>query len=121
MLQIRKNVFETNSSSVHSCCVCTDDEYNKWFNGEVYLSGYEGKQFVTKEEALDLLKSSKYVEGNLGRFIDGDYDKEELDEFLRYNQFATIDNFGGEYETDETTYTTSGGEKLHILCYYGHD
>lgn len=121
MLQVRSNTFETNSSSVHSCCVCTDDEYNKWARGEMYLSEHVGKNFVTKEEAFDILKSSRYVEGNLSRFLSGDYEQEELDEFLRDNEFLSFENFGYDYDTDETTYTASGGEKLHIVCYYGHD
>lgn len=27
---IRRGIFETNSSSVHSITMCSDDEYNKW-------------------------------------------------------------------------------------------
>ena len=34
-IQIRRNVFETNSSSVHSMTMCSDDEYKKWENGEL--------------------------------------------------------------------------------------
>lgn len=34
-INIRSNVFETNSSSVHTLCICTEDEYEKFKNGEL--------------------------------------------------------------------------------------
>lgn len=34
--QIRRYVFETNSSSVHSLTMCSGEEFKKWKNGEVY-------------------------------------------------------------------------------------
>ena len=37
MKQIRHNVFETNSSSVHSITMCLEDIYDKWVNDEVYF------------------------------------------------------------------------------------
>ena len=40
MIQIRNNVFETNSSSSHSLCVMSRKLYNKWRNHEIVLSIY---------------------------------------------------------------------------------
>ena len=34
---IRYGVFETNSSSSHSLCVCTTEEYEKFVNGELVV------------------------------------------------------------------------------------
>ena len=31
--QIRKGVFETNSSSVHALAMCTEIEFDRWENG----------------------------------------------------------------------------------------
>ena len=36
--QIRRGVFETNSSSVHSLTRCTSSDYDKWKNGELVWS-----------------------------------------------------------------------------------
>lgn len=36
--QIRRGVFETNSSSVHSLTMCTSSDYDKWKNGELVWS-----------------------------------------------------------------------------------
>ena len=34
---VRRGLFETNSSSVHSITMCSDDEWTKWVNDEVYF------------------------------------------------------------------------------------
>ena len=36
MIQIRKNVFETNSSSTHSLVMAVKSEFDKWEAGEYY-------------------------------------------------------------------------------------
>lgn len=38
MQQIRKNVFETNSSSTHTLAICTEDEYKDWQNGKLLFN-----------------------------------------------------------------------------------
>ena len=45
--QIRNNVFETNSSSCHSLCVCTAKDYDLWEKGKkVYDNG--NKEIVAR-------------------------------------------------------------------------
>lgn len=39
MKQIRLGIFETNSSSTHSIVICTDEEFEKWKNGELVYDG----------------------------------------------------------------------------------
>ena len=42
MIQIRRNLFETNSSSTHSITMCTKSDYEKWEKGElVYDMNHE--------------------------------------------------------------------------------
>ena len=42
MKQIRKNVFETNSSSTHTLAICTEDEYKEiLFNYGEYRKKYD--------------------------------------------------------------------------------
>lgn len=43
MIQIRKKVFETNSSSTHSLVICTEDEFNKFKSGECVWEEIRGK------------------------------------------------------------------------------
>ena len=64
MIQIRKNVFETNSSSTHSMTLVKKEEYDKWVKGEYYF-WIDSWVFIPKEEALaireDLFKQGKDI------------------------------------------------------------
>ena len=92
MIQIRHGVFETNSSSTHSMVVCSDEDLQKWMNGEL-LYDYDG--LVKREE------------------LDQDY----IEDYKTYEQFMDSDY----EEVGETIHTTSNGEKVHIIYKYGHD
>ena len=35
MRQVRRGLFETNSSSTHSLTVCSKDEYQRWKDGKL--------------------------------------------------------------------------------------
>lgn len=39
MRAIRMGCFETNSSSMHTLCICTEELYEAWKNGEATLVG----------------------------------------------------------------------------------
>lgn len=41
--QIRRGVFETNSSSTHSLTMCSEEEFEKWKNGEILFDRWEVK------------------------------------------------------------------------------
>ena len=129
MLQMRKNVFETNSSSTHSITMCTQNEYDRWMNGEVYLneywwrkdneSEYKDKKFVTRDEAINL------IECNGG---DIEYDKEYYDSFDEYiakeYEIYTCDEYLNEndcLEWFEDKYTTDSGETVVAFGLYGYD
>lgn len=128
MLQIRRNVFETNSSSTHSITMCSKDDYDRWAHGEVYLneywwykdneSEYKNKKFVTRDEAINL------IECNGG---DIEYDKEyyeSFDEYIakEYNIYTIDEYFENEYlESFEDEYTTDSGETVIAFGLYGYD
>ena len=128
MKQMRKNVFETNSSSTHSLTMCSATEYDLWQSGKVYLnknggynsnSIYKDKQFVTREEAIDILTDSKYPPSeNLNTL-----DNEDLEEYLRDEEIYTYDiYFDEEYlETYERNYTTASGDTVVAFGKYGYD
>ena len=127
---IRKNVWDTNSSTTHSCVILPEDLYKKWEEGDYYLwddwayifadgeTGDPPKEgcVYTKEEADEFIKKSKYGYSN----------KEEYDDEDRYyadNGFVSYDRFSDdEYlEFDTTYYTSPSGDKLVITCKYGTD
>lgn len=99
---IRRGIFETNSSSVHSLTMCSDDEYSKWRNGEMYYNRWEHK-FVNKSEEIEREREKE------GRYT----------EYLTYDEFYDWDYI--EFETFDEEYTTSSGETIHAFGYYGHD
>lgn len=43
MIQVRHNLFETNSSSTHSLVITTKDEWQRFMNNELVLDLYEEK------------------------------------------------------------------------------
>ena len=48
--QIRRGVFETNSSSVHSITMCSSDEYDKWTKGEFVYDIYKEKLIPVEDK-----------------------------------------------------------------------
>lgn len=93
MISIRKNVFETNSSSTHSLCICTENEYDKFKNGDMMYDGYnEELQFVSDKE----LKEDKY-------------------------RYKSYENMGKWLEFYEEHFTTPSGDKMVAFGEYGYD
>lgn len=130
MLQIRYNIFETNSSSTHAMIMCSDEDYKKLISGEYMISGYEYpnreyNSFVARKEVYDWFwneyypQNRDYLESDYG-IIDSSYDIETIlaEEGIAY----TFENFGGErYEQFDDEFTTPHGEIVHAFGYYGND
>ena len=98
--QIRRGVFETNSSSVHSLTMCMESDFNKWVAGELVWSRWEDELVPITDE----IKKSM---------------EEDEREYLTYEQFNDYDYI--DYETFEDSYTTPNGETVKSFGYYGHD
>ncbi len=99
---IRRGIFETNSSSVHSLTMCSDDEYSKWRKGELYFGRYT-KEFVEKSEETENERN----------------DAGTYTQYLTYEEFYDRDYI--DYETFLKKYTTLNGEIVVAFGYYGHD
>ena len=124
MYKIRNNVFETNSSSVHSLTMCSGDEYSKWENGETY---FKYGNFYSKDAVINnMLKYSEYTKEDLENM-----DIKEFDNIAKEHEFYTYKKFFNEdedghygwdgYEYFEETYTTNSGETVVAFGYYGED
>lgn len=135
MISIRRNIFETNSSSTHSLTMCSESEYDKWKNGELLYHIYHEK-FKTKEQILEDAKNSReeYLEkqknGETLYCYQEEYARAETNEDLLKIEldnkyWKTFDSFWDyvecEYETFEREYTASNGEKIIAFGYYGYD
>ena len=91
---IRFNVFETNSSSIHSLCICTEEEFNAWKKGESYYDYWNDK--ITKDS------TDKWGENN-----------------QTYEDF--FEEYWGYLETYEEHFTTPSGDRMVAFGRYGRD
>lgn len=117
MINIRHNLFETNSSSVHSMTLLTEDEYNKWVSGDYYLDFGEGR-VLTPEEVQIIV--SEYVNKWGDSYPETD---EEFDEILEYQDIYSPDSFEMRTEYYETFCDRydKNGHTLYAIGYTGYD
>ena len=122
MIQIRQNIFETNSSSVHSITLCTEDEFQKWKNGEIFFDRCEEK-FLTPKEAEEVKKEQeKERERLIEQFGHDDYFDDE-GRTLTYKQFFDWqgdDNYL-DYMEKFQSHQNINGVDVVAFGYYGHD
>lgn len=122
MINIRRGVFETNSSSTHSISILTEEEDNQWLRGDILRYRWSDK-FITKEEyakKFEELKQQYAKENNIPIEDVDDYDVQEyFYDDIAYN-FEDYDDIM-ELESDVTEYTTKNGEHLIIRCWYGYE
>lgn len=118
MRVVRRGVFETNSSSTHSITLCSKEDYDKWKSGEVLKSG---SNFITKEEAIESLKTDEYF---LRYNPDFDFtDEDAVNEALKEDDYITSDEyFEDKYlENFKSTHITKNGEEIVAFGKYGRD
>lgn len=95
--QIRRGVFETNSSSCHSLTMCTQSDYDRWKNGELIYDYWDDKLISIDE-------------------LDDDYEEGRYYTYDRFNDYECFD-----FETYEHDFTTESGDTVVAFGYYGHD
>ena len=114
--QIRRGVFETNSSSVHSLTMCSREEYEKWENGEVLYYKWEDK-FATREEIIKELKNDSWLSN-----VNWDDEEEVYSVFSEEGIYTCKEFFEDQwFETFKQSHTTPSGDKVVAFGYYGHD
>ena len=126
MKQIRSQVFETNSSSTHSFCICTQKDYNAWMRGECVFDHDKktGKYIIPKQQAIEYVLN-RYHAAELRKAV-MEKDQENIDEQLCWDGFYTYDYYAereqSEAEEQEyATITTENGDVVVGFWYYGHD
>lgn len=128
--QIRRVVFETNSSSTHSLTMCLKSDYDKWLKGESVLYtgwgfGYPEhirptkNTFYTMEEVIKFIQFDRYA---------SDLDLNDIDAVKEWikddGDWMTIEDYESyceEFEEFEETITTPNGDQVVAFGYYGHD
>lgn len=114
MIQIRKKVFETNSSSTHSLTMCSKDDYDRWQKGELYLDA-DNCELLSKDEALNAVAEDT---GLSAEEINDCDDKETLFLESRVCSFSAFKD-DDTYEHFKKEFTTKNGETVVAFGYYG--
>ena len=125
MITIRRNVFETNSSSTHAVAILPKDVYQKlkddndlWYNEKYGICNTE-----KVKELLPEFLSSWGKEAYADESKDPDFDFKQF--MYEYgDDWYWIDKYEdneGYYEEDVHEYTTKSGDEIVIICNYGRD
>lgn len=114
--QIRRGVFETNSSSVHSITMCSSEEYQKWIDGKL-LYWRDREKFGVREDIIEEMQDISWL-----KYTNWE-DEDEVNDVFSDEGVKTYEEFFDEdwYETFVNSYTTPNGEKVVAFGYYGHD
>ena len=127
MKQVRSNTFETNSSSTHSICMCTKDQYNSWasdwdsLRADSILYSNCRENLVTVKEAVNDVNSYREVI-KLSDVIDANsHEHDDAIESLREEGYMTCDDFDDCTEGDSyyEEFVTPGGETVVAFGNYG--
>lgn len=95
--QIRSGVFETNSSMTHALTICTEEEFEKWKNGEILYGRWE-HDFKTPKEVNIL----------------NEWEQEEYVSLEDYSDDCDFEHY-------EEHFITPSGDNMVAFGYYGHD
>lgn len=119
MIQIRSGVFETNSSSTHSLCMCLLPEYKAWKNGEMIYDPDEEKLY-SANEMRKRIKVEKYI-GSLRDKADNLSDEELFEVLIDDYDFVSYEHFGMGSERLYQEYETPSGETVVAFGECGFD
>lgn len=133
--QIRRSVFETNSSSTHSLTMCTEKQFDDWKNGKLMYNRWK-REFVepkilTERDKKDAKEEYDYKKSVFWKDWDALTDDEKNEWYTKYaidhnikdSYCETYDEWQNDYnlETFVNGYTTPGGEKVIAFGKYGYD
>lgn len=101
MIQVRNNIFETNSSSVHTLTLCSQEDFNKWKQGEL-IWDYGDEELVEP----DSIEKDEF------------YDEED---YLTYEDFFDGYNYHVEYMETYVQHKNVDGKDVVAFGYFGYD
>ena len=134
--QVRVGMWETNSSSTHTVCICSSDDFEKWKKGEVVYDEWT-ETFTTienvkvKKKDLEEFYSYMYANSNPYTKKFSELDDKALEqlkiEYIRSNKLRpdgiTYDDWYNDcnLETYTKSYTSEHGDEIVIFGKYGYD
>ena len=138
MYQIRQGVFETNSSSTHSLCICTKKEYEDFKDGKLSFNHYRDRLEDCNIPSNYMNRAKEYYEKNKTRFmLDWDNLSPEDQKNYMINEFdgsyrgdgifkdnCTFEQFKDGFDGLESYtrfFTSPSGDKMVAFGVYGYD
>ncbi len=123
--QIRRGVFETNSSSVHSLTMCSQSEYDEFEKENMYIERW-GSTLYTKESLIEMFKELRDWRTKELKYSGVEWNnEEEFNRVLEETDYVIYEKYwdtvSEEYETFEDSYTGKDGNTVVAFGYYGHD
>lgn len=137
MYQIRQGVFETNSSSTHSMCICTEEEFAN-FNGNKAMwdkntgkivptnkitHNYvqRAKEYYTKQQTSFMKDWDSLSPESQLEFIVSQFDQSYAGDWL-FEGKTFYKDWGREYNTFENHFETPSGDQMVAFGEYSdHD
>lgn len=102
-VKVRRGVFETNSSSSHSLCICTQMEYDEWKKGNLVYDDYD--ECLVPIDSLDEEELADFNSGESDQYFD----------LERYHDYICEED-----ETFEQTFTSPSGDSMIAFGHYGY-
>ena len=136
MKQMRRGVFETNSSSTHSLTICTEEEFEKWRNGELLFDRWNDCFIeeipLSDQEQTDAMENYNDIKSTYWKNWEQLSEEEIESWYRRYaSQYLNKSNDGQTYdeymhssydlEVYSKHYTSPSGDKLVVFGKYGYD
>ena len=138
MYQIRQGVFETNSSSTHSLCICTKKEYEDFKDGKLSFNHYRDRLEDCNIPSNYMNRAKEYYEKNKTRFmLDWDNLSPEDQKNYMINEFdrsykgdgifkdnRTFEQFKDGFDGLESYtrfFTSPSGDEMVAFGVYGYD
>ena len=133
--QIRRGVFESNSSSTHSLTICSEEEFEQWKKGELLFDEWDSESFVKANSLSDDDKkcAAQDYENHKDEFSKDWSNLSESAKEKYYTKYAKENNIVDEnaktyeewqdsnLETFVGRYTSKSGDKIVAFGKYGYD
>lgn len=127
LIKIRRGVFETNSSSVHTLVMSMKEEADRFFRGETLID-VDNYEFITVNDVQINDEIISKVKEIIGHYEFKWMPKTEIATLAKYYAIhgnlrgvASVSTFAGDYEFFNQEFTTPSGETIVGFGYSGRD
>lgn len=130
---IRKETFETNSSSSHTITIMTADKWDDFKNTDKYLADWEGQLYLVDdlidgikdnpdaypdvyEDNVDLSNREKCI-----KYLTKPHHGWAYAEYFTYETWGEYDKWSDWAEVDVERFESPSGDKMVVVCTYGYN